>query len=62
MSLPMSRRDIGDSLGLTIETVSRQLTDLREAGLLTTEGRSKILLTDIAALTRLAGRGQPQAG
>ncbi|MDP2130927.1 MAG: helix-turn-helix domain-containing protein [Erythrobacter sp.] len=62
MSLPMSRRDIGDSLGLTIETVSRQLTDLREAGLLTTEGRSKILLTDIAALTRLAGRGQSQAG
>jgi CRP/FNR family transcriptional regulator len=62
MSLPMSRRDIGDSLGLTIETVSRQLTDLREAGLLTTEGRSKILLTDIAALTRLAGRGQLQAG
>lgn len=55
-ALPMSRRDIGDSLGLTIETVSRQLTELREAGLLATEGRSKIALTDVGALARIAGR------
>jgi CRP/FNR family transcriptional regulator len=55
-ALPMSRRDIGDSLGLTIETVSRQLTELREAGLLETEGRSKVRLSDIAALAKLAGK------
>ena len=55
-ALPMSRRDIGDSLGLTIETVSRQLTELREAGLLETEGRSKVCLCDVAALARIAGR------
>jgi CRP/FNR family transcriptional regulator len=55
-SLPMSRRDIGDSLGLTIETVSRQLTELREAGLIVTEGRSKVRLSDIGALAKLAGR------
>jgi CRP/FNR family transcriptional regulator len=55
-SLPMSRRDIGDSLGLTIETVSRQLTELREAGLVETEGRSKVRLSDIAALAKLAGK------
>lgn len=59
-SLPMSRRDIGDSLGLTIETVSRQLTELREAGLVATEGRSKVCLCDVAALARIAGR--PAAG
>ena len=58
-ALPMSRRDIGDSLGLTIETVSRQLTELREAGLLETEGRSKVCLSDVTALARIAGR---QAG
>lgn len=60
-SLPMSRRDIGDSLGLTIETVSRQLTELREAGLVVTEGRSNVCLSDVAALARLAGRKQPLA-
>jgi CRP/FNR family transcriptional regulator len=62
-ALPMSRRDIGDSLGLTIETVSRQLSELREAGLIETEGRSKIVLSDVVALARLAGRQQhPRAG
>jgi CRP/FNR family transcriptional regulator len=55
-SLPMSRRDIGDSLGLTIETVSRQLTELREAGLVATEGRSKVRLSDVATLAKLAGK------
>jgi CRP/FNR family transcriptional regulator, anaerobic regulatory protein len=55
-ALPMSRRDIGDSLGLTIETVSRQLTELREAGLVETEGRSKVCLCDVTALARIAGR------
>ena len=55
MSLPMSRRDIGDSLGLTIETVSRQLTELKEAGLLETSGRSSVRLLDIGALGARAG-------
>lgn len=58
-ALPMSRRDIGDSLGLTIETVSRQLTELREAGLVATEGRSGVAITDLGALARIAGRGGP---
>jgi CRP/FNR family transcriptional regulator, anaerobic regulatory protein len=61
-ALPMSRRDIGDSLGLTIETVSRQLTELRDAGLVATEGRSKVCLSDITALARLAGRSPVKAG
>lgn len=60
--LPMSRRDIGDSLGLTIETVSRQLTELREAGLVATEGRSKVCISDISALAKLAGRQALAAG
>ncbi len=54
-SLPMSRRDIADSLGLTIETVSRQFAELREAGLVTTKGRSGVRLTDMAALAIEAG-------
>jgi CRP/FNR family transcriptional regulator len=61
-ALPMSRRDIGDSLGLTIETVSRQLTELREAGLVATEGRSKVAIADVGALARIAGRTGIKAG
>lgn len=53
--LPMSRRDIGDSLGLTIETVSRQFTELKDAGLVTTKGRSCVYLTDISKLLAEAG-------
>lgn len=55
LSLPMSRRDIADSLGLTTETVSRQFTDLRLMGLIATSGRSEVRLLDIAGLEARAG-------
>ncbi len=55
MELPMSRRDIGDSLGLTIETVSRQFSELRLAGLIETTGRSRVLLRDLSSLAKHAG-------
>lgn len=54
-SLPMSRRDIADSLGLTIETVSRQFAELREAGLIETEGRSVVKVSDLDTLARRCG-------
>ncbi len=34
LALPMSRRDIADYLGLTLETISRSLSHLRELGIL----------------------------
>lgn len=61
LDLPMSRRDIADSLGLTIETVSRQLSELREAGLIETSGRSRIWLRDLARLNLCAGHLAPAA-
>lgn len=53
--LPMSRRDIADSLGLTIETVSRQFGSLRTSGLVETSGRSVVRLLDIDGLEARAG-------
>ncbi|WFL76203.1 helix-turn-helix domain-containing protein [Altererythrobacter arenosus] len=55
IELPMSRRDIGDSLGLTIETISRQFSELKQAGLIVTEGRSGVTVQDPAKLLTMAG-------
>jgi len=44
MALPMCRRDIGDYLGLTLETVSRALSQLHSQGVLGFSGARQILL------------------
>jgi CRP/FNR family nitrogen fixation transcriptional regulator len=54
IELAMSRRDIADYLGLTIETVSRTLTMLRLDGTIRMFKKSKIEIRDRAALESLA--------
>lgn len=44
MALPMCRRDIGDYLGLTLETVSRALSQLHSQGVLGFSGARQIFL------------------
>jgi CRP/FNR family nitrogen fixation transcriptional regulator len=44
MALPMCRRDIGDYLGLTLETVSRALSQLHTQGILGFSGARQIML------------------
>ena len=48
IELPMGRCDIGDYLGLTIETVCRVLSDLRRRGLIEVSPHSVTLLDRFA--------------
>ncbi len=53
VELPMSRQDIADYLGLTIETVSRTLKLLEDAAAIEVAKRRRILLRNRSALRRL---------
>lgn len=55
--LPFGRQEIGDLLGLTIETVSRQITKLREEGVIDTPDRRSVIVLDGEALEFHAGNG-----
>lgn len=52
--IPLTRSEIADFLGLTIETVSRQITHLRKAGLISIENNRLITVQDIAKLRAVA--------
>mgnify|MGYP006282754583 CR=1 FL=1 len=54
LSLPMTREDIADCLGLNTETVSRLFTRLRREGLLTLPSPTAVTLTDAGALDAIA--------
>jgi CRP-like cAMP-binding protein len=53
IELPMSRQDIADYLGLTIETVSRTLTQLENSHAIELPTSRRIVLRDKATLNRL---------
>ncbi len=55
IDLPMTRADIADYLGLTIETVSRGFTRLRNDGLIRLDGANSVHIRNIAALEDAAG-------
>jgi CRP/FNR family transcriptional regulator len=52
--LPMTRSDIADYLGLTIETVSRTLTRFKSEGLIDIPALGDIAILDHAALASMA--------
>jgi len=54
LALPMTRTDIGDYLGLTVETVSRTFTKLRKKGLIATPNPHEVEVLDIHGLEDMA--------
>lgn len=55
IELPMTRQQIADVLGLTIETVSRQLTRLKRDGIIDLPSRREVTILERAALEDRAG-------
>lgn len=54
VELPMSRTDIADYLGLTTETVSRTITQLKSAGIVRLHGQGRIALARHETLRQMA--------
>ncbi|MDG1170630.1 MAG: Crp/Fnr family transcriptional regulator [Sulfitobacter sp.] len=53
--MPISREAMGEYLGLTIETVSRQMTALRKDGIIEVKGSRSITIPDLADLMAETG-------
>ncbi|MGI9570911.1 MAG: Crp/Fnr family transcriptional regulator, partial [Desulfobulbia bacterium] len=56
--LPLTRADIADYLGLTIETVSRQITRLKTRGIISIKGNREIAVPDLDLLRQVAYQDQ----
>lgn len=54
IALPMTRSEIADYLGLTIETVSRTITTLRKSGVIELDGLHQVHMRSEERLRRLA--------
>ncbi|MBK0327489.1 Crp/Fnr family transcriptional regulator [Rhodobacteraceae bacterium F11138] len=53
--LPLTREAMGDYLGLTLETVSRQMTALKKDGVITLDGKRRVTVPDMSRLMEEAG-------
>ncbi len=54
LSVPMSRTDMGDYLGLTVETVSRTVTKLKTSGVIHLGDKGMIQIVDLDRLEDIA--------
>ncbi len=60
IDLPMSRQDMADYLGLTMETVSRMMTSLTRRGLIAAGARHAVTLRKLTALREIAGQDESE--
>ena len=54
-SLPLTREEIANFLGLTLETISRQLSAMKKDGIVEFEGRRNFFIKNLAALHEASG-------
>lgn len=55
LDLPLTREAMADYLGLTLETVSRQISALKKAGIIVLEGKRHVIIPDFAILMAETG-------
>ena len=55
IDLPLTREAMADYLGLTLETVSRQISAFKREGIIELEGKRRIKVPDMAALMEETG-------
>jgi len=55
IDLPLTREAMADYLGLTLETVSRQVSALKADGIIVLEGKRRIIVPDIRSLMMETG-------
>lgn len=55
VELPLTREAMADYLGLTLETVSRQVSALKKDGVIQLEGKRKVLIPDMDVLLEETG-------
>jgi CRP/FNR family transcriptional regulator len=53
--LPLTREAMADYLGLTLETVSRQISALKRDGVIVLEGKRHVTVPDLGRLLEEAG-------
>lgn len=57
--LPLTREAMSDYLGLTLETVSRQISALKREGLIRLEGNRHVIVPDMGRLVDETGNDEP---
>jgi CRP-like cAMP-binding protein len=57
--LGMTRHEIADYLGLTLETVSRVFSEFRRRGIVMIDGHERVHVNDVCQMCRLTGAHEP---